>query len=349
MQCGWRKVDKNNTLLEFPPMNFNHLPKVELHLHLDCSLSYSVVSQIDPSITLEDYRTNFIAPAKCIDLMDFLKRAPRNYPLMQTEEHLRLVTLDLFEQLREDNVLYAEIRFAPLLHTERGLTAHEVVTAVESATAQAVHETGVEARIILCTLRFYSTEQSMETVKLVEDFRDSHVAAFDIAADTPGNVIDAHIAAFQYARDNGIPYTAHVGESRGVENVWDTIQAFAPPRFGHGVCSIEDPALLEYVKEQHIHLETCPSCNVQTNCYDTYADHPIDKLYRQGISVGVNTDARTICDLTLTKEYAKLNNVFGWDKEQFLRCNTSALEAAFIPEDTRKELTARLIEGYQQM
>ncbi len=328
-------------------MSFHHLPKVELHLHLDCSLSYPVVSQIDPSITRADYQDSFIAPAKCINLADFLTRAPSGIRLMQTEEQLRLVTFDLFEQLRRDRVLYAEIRFAPLLHIEKGLSAREVVASVEAATAQAVRSTGIEARIILCTLRFFSAEQSLETVHLVEDFRGTYVAGFDIAADTPGNVIDAHTAAFQYARDNRIPYTAHAGETRGLDNVWETVQHFVPSRLGHGVCSIEDPALLEHLRQQQIHLEACPTCNVQTNCYDTYADHPIDKLYRAGISVGVNTDTRTICNITLTQEYEKLNRVFGWEKEHFLHCNVNALRAAFIPEQTRKELMARLMESYQ--
>ena len=104
-------------------------------IHLDCSLSYRVVSRIDPSITLDDYTARFIAPPKCRDLTDFLARAPSSFPLMQTEEHLRLVTFDLFEQLAKDNMLYAEIRFAPLLHTEGGLSAHEVVASVERAAA----------------------------------------------------------------------------------------------------------------------------------------------------------------------------------------------------------------------
>jgi len=327
-------------------MSFQQIPKIELHLHLDCSLSYAVVSQIDPSITLEDYRSDFIAPVKCVDLMDYLTLAPSSYPLMQTEEQLRLVTLDLFEQLRKDNVIYAEIRFAPLLHTEKELSARTVVSAVEAATAEAVLSTGIEARLILCTLRYYSGAQSLETVQLVEEFAGTYVAAFDIAADTTGNVIDAHIAAFQYARDKGIPYTAHAGETRGVENVWDTVRQFAPSRLGHGVSSIEDPALLEHLREHQIHLEACPTCNVQTNCYDTYADHPIDRLYRAGISIGVNTDTRTISNVTLTEEYEKLNRAFGWEKDEFLQCNLHALQAAFIPESTRQNLITKLWDGY---
>jgi adenosine deaminase len=329
-------------------MDWTEVPKVELHHHLNCSLSYEVVSQIDPSITLEEYRTNFIAPAKCMDLADLLTRAPSSYPLMQTEEQLRLVTLDLFEQLRTDNVLYAEIRYAPLRHTERGLSAREVVASVEAATAEAVRSTGIEARIILCTVRSYSEAQSLETVRLVEDFRGTYVAGFDIAADEAGYPIDEHIAAFHYAREKRIPCTAHAGEARGPDSVWETLQHFAPSRLGHGVRSIEDPALVEHLRQKQIHLEICPTCNVQTNVYDTYADHPIDRLYRAGISVGVNTDGRTISDITLSEEYAKLHQAFGWDSEDFFHCNRNALQAAFVPDDVRDKLLARLADGYQR-
>lgn len=328
-------------------MEWAKLPKVELHLHLDCSLSYEVVSRIDPSITLEEYRSKFIAPAKCVDLTELLACAPSSYPLMQTEEQLRLVTFDLFEQLRRDNVIYAEMRFAPLLHTERGLSPRQVVASVEAATAEAVRSYGIEARIILCTLRYYSEAQSIETVKLVEEFRGTYVAGFDIAADKPGNVIDAHIPAFRYARDKGIPFTAHAGETRGPVIVWDTLKHFGPSRIGHGVRGIEDPALVEHLRQQQIHLEVCPSCNVQSDIFDTYADHPIDTFYRAGIPLSVNTDARTLVNVTLNQEYEKLHQTFGWDTKDFLQCNTNALNAAFVPDDVRDQLLERLADGYQ--
>ena len=327
-------------------MDWARFPKVELHLHLDCSLSYGVVSQIDPSITLEQFRTDFVAPAKS-DLTEYLKRAPSGFALMQTEEQLRLVTLDLFKQLQKDNVLYAEIRFAPLLHTERGLSPHQVVASVDATAAQAARNTGVEARIILCTLRYHSEAQSLETVRLVEDFRGTYVAGFDIAADKPGNVFDDHLAAFQYARDKGIPYTAHAGETRGLDNVQDTVRHFAPARLGHGVPCLESPALVEHIREYQIHLEVCPTSNIQTDTFETYADHPIDELYRAGISVGVNTDTRTISNITLGEEYEKLHKTFGWGAEDFFNCNRNALEAAFVPDNVRVRLMAQLVEGYQ--
>src|SRR5215470_4499542 len=134
-------------------MDYSKAPKVELHLHLDCSLSYEVVQLLKPSVTIEEYVQSFIAPPKCSDLADYIKRAINGFELMQTEEQLRLVTLDLFRQLKSDNVVYAEIRFAPLLHTSHGLTTGEVIQAVNEATEEGIKNYGVEAGIILCTLR----------------------------------------------------------------------------------------------------------------------------------------------------------------------------------------------------
>jgi adenosine deaminase len=111
-------------------MDYRQLPKIELHLHLDCSLSYKVVQQIDPAVSYEDYYHSFVAPPRCTDLVDYLKRAVKGFELMQTKEQLRLVTLDLFEQLKADHVIYAEIRFAPLLHLAKGLTPVDVVEIV---------------------------------------------------------------------------------------------------------------------------------------------------------------------------------------------------------------------------
>ena len=328
-------------------MDWTKLPKVELHLHLDCSLSYAVVSQIDPSIALETYRSDFVPPAKCTGLAEALRCAPSSFPLMQTEEHLRLVTFDLFEQLHAENTLYAELRFAPLLHTDNGLSPAQVVATVEEAVAEAIRDTGVEARLILCTVRRFSEAQSLETVRLVDQFRGTHVAGFDIAGDEAGFPIDAHIAAFRFARDNDLPRTAHAGEGAGPESVWETLEHFDPWRLGHGVRSIEDPALIEHLRLRQIHLEVCPTSNVLIDTYATYADHPIDKLYRAGLSVGVNGDARTLVPTTLGKEYAALHETFGWTAADFYQCNKNALQAAFLRADVRDMLMAQLAEGYQ--
>lgn len=328
-------------------MNINQLPKIELHLHLDCSLSYKVVRKLDPSITEADYRNDFIAPAKCYDLVDFLKRAVKGFSLMQTKEALQWVVEDLFEQLQADNVLYAEIRFAPFLHIEKGLTPPEVVQTIEAATASCVKNTGIEARLILCTLRHYTAEQSMATVQLVEQFAGSYVAGFDIAGDEAGCPITNHVDAFNYARAKGLHITAHAGEASGPASVWETLEHFKPTRIGHGARSIEDPLLVKHLKEKRIHLEICPSCNVQTSMYNAYADHPVDTLKKEGVSININTDCRTIVDVDLNREYDKLQTHFGWTKQDFLACNMDAVNAAFIPGALKDKLIGRLQAAYQ--
>ncbi len=327
----------------------SELPKVELHLHLDCSLSYEVVKRINPSVSEQEFLKDYIAPAKCLHLADFLTRAIKGIALMQTKEEIQLVVDDVFRQLKEDNVLYAEIRFAPLQHLEKGLTPYEVVAAAEEATASAVKQTGIEARLILCTLRHFTKLQSMDTVKLVEQFKGTHVAGFDIAADEAGFPIDNHVEAFKYTRKQGIYCTAHAGEASGADSVWETLEYFGPSRIGHGVRSIEDKKLVEHLRGNHIHLEVCPTCNVQINIYDEFKDHPIDELYKADVSVSINTDTRTITNTTLRKEYQKLEQVFGWTVEDFYNCNVNALQAAFITDDIRAGLLKKLREAYANL
>lgn len=327
-------------------MNYNNLPKIELHLHLDCSLSYKVVQQLNPTVTKEAYQTEFIGPAKCHDLADFITRAAKGIELMQTAEQLWMVTLDLFEQLQADQVIYAEIRFAPLLHLDQGLSSAEVVKIVNAAAIAGMEKTGIQAGLILATLRHYTEAQSMETVRLVEQFQGTHVVGFDIAADEAGFPIDQHIKAFQYAKKKGIPCTAHAGEARGADSVWETLRHFHPQRIGHGVRSVEDPELMAFLKSKDIHLEVCPTSNIQTAIYDTIEQHTVDKIYHSGVSMSINTDARTISNVTLTDEYQTLHRVFGWEKAHFFRCNLEAITHAFASEEVKEELKQKLMAGF---
>lgn len=325
---------------------FSALPKVELHLHLDCSLSYGVVQRIAPAISYEDYRAGFVAPPKCSDLADYISRAIKGVDLMQTEEHIRWVVLDLFEQLQKDHVIYAEIRFAPLLHTQQGLSPEAVVRIVDEATKEGSARTGVEANLILCTLRHFSEAQSMETVQLVEQFKGTHVVGFDIAADEAGFPIDNHLKAFEFARKHNLHVTAHAGEAKGPESVWETLRHFHPARIGHGVRSVEDPSLMAFLKQKCIHLEVCPTSNVQTNVVSDIRQHPADRIFKSGVSMSINTDARTISDVTLAAEYQTLENQFAWDKSHFLRCNVEAVRHAFLPEDRKAALVQQLEAAY---
>jgi adenosine deaminase len=319
------------------------LPKVELHLHLDCSLSYAAVARLDDSVSLEEYQREFIAPPRCTNLADFLTRAPRGFKLMQDEAALALVVEDLFEQLAADGVLYSEIRFAPLLHLERGLTPEQVVAAVDRATESCIRSSGIQARLILCTLRHFDREQGLVTANLVQQFRGSRVAALDIAGDEAGYPIDAQVPAFRFAIDHGLDRTAHAGEARGPDSVWETLREFQPSRIGHGVRSIEDPNLIDHLKRERIHLEVCPTSNLQTGISREFAEHAVDELYRAGVPLSISTDTRTITNITLTEEYRNLQEHFGWTSADLLACNQAAIDAAFIEESIKRELRERLV------
>ena len=154
-------------------MDYCHLPKVELHLHLDCSLSFEVVQQLAPFISKKVFEDSFIAPAKCLDLADYITRAAKGFELMQTKEQLQLVTLDLFKQLKQDRVIYAEIRFAPLQHALEGLSPMQVVEIVNETVHEGIRKYNIHVGVILCTLRHFSEAQSLETAHLVNTFKGS--------------------------------------------------------------------------------------------------------------------------------------------------------------------------------
>jgi len=322
-------------------MNFIEIPKVELHIHLDCSLSFDVVKKINPNITKPQFIDQFIG-TKCNSLKDYIKCADRAVELMQTKKELELVTSDLFKQLKEDNVIYAEIRFAPLLHLDKGLSSHEVVKIISQITKKESSKTGIDAGLILCTLRHYSEQQSMETVNLANDFKGSNVIGFDLAADEGGYPIKNHIKAFKFANDNNINCTAHAGEALGPESINETLDQLKPKRIGHGVRSFEDSGLIERLKQENIHLEICPTSNIVTKVYKDYLSHPIDELYKKGLSISISSDGRTISDTNLNKEYLLLSKYFHWNNKHFFDCNVNAINASFASEEIKTKVLETL-------
>ena len=243
-------------------------------------------------------------------------------------------------------MVYAEIRFAPLLHLQQGLSPEQVVEAVLAATKEGIQQSGVEARLILCTLRRFDEDQSLHTARLAEKFQGTLVAGMDIAGDEAGYPIDHHVKAFEFARNRGIPCTAHAGEAKGAGSIWETLSHLHPQRIGHGVRSIEDEKLMDFLLEKGIHLEVCPTSNIQVDVFQHMKDHPVDLLLNKGISLSINTDGRTLSDTTLEKEYGKLESAFGWTPEHFKKCNLQAISHAFAPPEVKEEIRRLLMAAY---
>jgi len=325
--------------------DFKKFPKVELHVHLDCCLSFDALKKINPKISLPTYKEKFIG-TNSSNLKDYIKCADIALEYMQTKQQLEIVVEDLFNQLKSDNIIYAEVRFAPLLHLKKGLNAEEVVKIVSEKTFIESKKSGIEVRLILCTLRHFNQKESLQTVELFNLFSNKNIVGFDLAADEAGYPLDNHLKAFQIARNSNILCTAHAGEVLGSQSILDTLQHLKPQRIGHGVRCIENDKLKEKIKKENIHLEICLSSNIVTKVFNSVKDHPVDKLYKYGISLSINTDGRTISDTDMNKEYALLNKYFNWNKKEFFESNIHAINASFSSTEVKERMIIKLNDYY---
>ena len=319
---------------------------VELHLHMDICMSYEAVAALDPAVDSDTYRRHFVGPERFDSLVSFLDSTERHVALLQTEEGLRTCMRDLRAQLAADNALHAEARFAPLRHIEGDLTAREVAEIVVEE-ARAWQRDGLSCAVILCSLRHYSEAESIGTAQLATALHSEDLpVAFDLAGDEAGYPLATHLPAFEIVRSAGTPFTVHAGEAAGAESVREVLDCLQPRRIGHGIRAVEDLDLVARLVREGVHLEACPSCNVQLSVVASMAEHPIDTLAEAGVSIGISTDQRAITDTTLTGEMRRLVEAFGWGRSVLARRQLDALEAAFVTEPKRARLRESLVGSW---
>ena len=321
------------------------LPKVELHLHLDISISYPVARRLVPDLSLDRYRRELQGPDRCPGLAAFLSTTTRQVELLQSEQALRWVTESLLSTLAAEGVAHAELRFAPLLHTAGALSPEAAVEAVLSAVNDTAAGLGMTASCILASLRHFDGESSTRTARLAARYHGETAVGFDLAGDEAGFPLRTHLPAFAVAKDAGVPLTVHAGEGAGPESVREVLREIAPARIGHGVRSAEDPDLVDHLAELGTHLELCPTCNVQLRVVPEMTAHPIDRLLRSGVSLSVSTDSRTSTVTTLPTEYERLAAAFGWGPAELRATNAMAARASFLPEAQRAALVERIAQA----
>lgn len=318
------------------------IKKVELHVHLDTCLSFQYMQKISPGIGLDEFHSTFIAPDRCRDLGDFISKIAPQIEILQTRKAITLAVDDLFQQLAADNVIYAEIRFAPLLHTVLGLTGEEIVETVISAIQHCSQLYSIEAGLLLCTLRHFTGPESMYTANLVLKYQGQGVVGLDLAADEAGSSLENHIEAFELVSHAGGNVIAHAGEACGAASIEETLDKLKVSRIGHGVRCIEDQRVIDRLIREEILLEICPSCNLVCNVFNTIEDHPVNLLKERGIRLNINTDARTVVNTTLNDEYQRLHDAFNWSTADFIRCNEHAIAASFIDNASKQRLLKKL-------
>lgn len=313
-------------------IDYKQIPKVELHVHLDGSVRPETAAEI----LKRDYnevKYEMIAKNKCIDLNDYLTKFSTPVEAMQTKESLSKVAYELATDLKNDNVIYAEIRFAPLKHLEKGLNKYEVIESV----LEGIARVDIKINLILCMMRGVSLEENMEVIDLAKHFYKKGVCAVDLAGAESIYPTSDYKDLFIYANKIGIPYTIHAGEADGYDSIKAAI-SFGAKRIGHGVQILEHEDLIKEVKEKDILLEVCPTSNVQTNISNSYKELPIKKIYDKGVVISINTDNRTVSNTNLYKEYINIVNNLDFNVDDIIKMNKDALKHAFLEETEKQEL-----------
>ena len=306
-----------------------NFPKIELHLHLDGSLAFSLLQEEDPSLTLKQV----VAKEKCEDLNEYLQKFSLPIAYLQTKEHLENACQALLQMLKEDHVLYAEVRFCPFYHTKQGLSMDEVVSIV----CESLKDSETNVKVLLCMMRGANEEENLSVLSCAQRFLNQGVVGVDLAGAEAVYPTKDYAFLFSKAKQLGIPFTIHAGEADGASSVECAIQ-FGATRIGHGIRSIEQKESIQALKEKKVTLEVCPTSNVQTNAVSTYFDHPIKTLYDQGVFVTINTDNRTVSNITLTEEYQKLKETFGFTEKDFIKMNEYAIASSFLKEEEKQEI-----------
>ena len=332
-------------------------PKALLHDHLDGGLRPATVIELAaqagyedlPSTDAAELTTWFRTAAHSGSLVRYLEPFAHTVAVMQTAAALHRVALECVVDLAADNVVYAEVRFAPELHTEGGLSLDEVVAAVLSGFSdgeKAAASTGrtIVVRCLVTAMRHGARSRAI--AELAIRHRDAGVVGFDIAGAEAGFPPSRHLDAFEFMRANNARFTIHAGEAFGLPSIHEAIAFCGADRLGHGVRIVEDIAVTPeggaelgrvagIVRDKRIPLEMCPSSNVQTGAVDSIADHPFDLLARLRFRVTVNTDNRLMSDTSMSLEMARLVEAFGYGWSDLERFTINAMKSAFIHFDER--------------
>ena len=328
------------------------LPKVLLHEHLDGvlrpstvidlakSIHYMLLPSEDP-VALGEW---FHRGANQGSLPEYLKGFAHTIAVMQTEEALERVAYEQAQDLSLDGVIYFETRFAPIFHTQRGLTHQQVVSAVLKGMERGRKDFGISSGLIICAMR--NMDVSLDMAELAVDFRQRGVVGFDLAGEEGGYPPKKHVEAFHYIQRQNFNITVHAGEGYGKESIWQAIQYCGAHRIGHGTRLIDDIAvadgkvvklgeLAQYVLDKRIPLEICLLSNVHTGAARSLEEHPFRVLFREKFRVTLNTDNRLMSNTTMSKEFAAAEDAYGLSIDDFEKITINAMKSAFLPYDRR--------------
>ncbi|MBQ7888683.1 MAG: adenosine deaminase [Erysipelotrichaceae bacterium] len=330
-----------------------NLGKVELHLHLDGSLdmetAYRLAKErnvIDETWTYDQFKTKMMVPSDNPSLEECLKCFDFPIAIMQDKEALSECTYTLIRNLNELGLIYAEIRFAPQVHCQKGLSQDEVIEAVLDGKKRAEKDfPNIKTGIINCCMTYgnakINEEANLETIRATKRFLGKGVVAADLAgAEGLCPILDFK-PLFDLAKELEVPYTIHAGEAGPASFVKDAMDMGAW-RIGHGGHCTEDPEVLQEVIDKGIVLEVCPTSNIQCHCQPSYEEHAIIELFRKGAHVTINSDNMTLSRVNTHSEIDKAMTLMGFSEADIRKMTEYAIQAAFLSDEEKAELMKKI-------
>ena len=330
------------------------IPKVELHDHLDGGLRPQTIIELADEQGIADLPSRdpvelaawFHRGANRKSLALYLKGFSVTVSVMQTREALRRVAFEAMEDLAAENIVYVEIRFAPIQHLALGLNLEAVVEAVLTGLDEGSKQFNIAYGLILCAMRHQNADYSLEIAELAVAFQDRGVVGFDIAGDELGHPPKRHLDAFQYIRNKNFNITIHAGEAFGPESIWQAVQICGTHRIGHGTRLIEDivaqgtriehmGSLAHFLKDKRIAFEMCLSSNLQTGVAKSIEEHPFNILYKNSFRVLLCTDNRLMSNTTLSKEMLLASESYALTLRDLEKLTINAMKSAFLHYNDR--------------
>jgi adenosine deaminase len=331
------------------------LPKTDLHCHLDGSLRIATILELAQQqrvrLPAEDPDRLFrliYAGDVCRSLDDYLKAFDITLAVMQTEEALYRTAYELVEDCARENVRYLEVRYSPMLHTQRGLKLAPIVEAVIQGLRAGERDFGVRSGVILCGIRSINPESSLRMAELCVAFKNRGVIGFDLAGAEYNYPAKDHKQAFQLILNNNVNCTAHAGEAYGPESIAQAIHYCGAHRIGHATRLRENGDLLNYCNDHRIPLEICLSSNVQTRAAPDLASHPLPFFYSYGLRVTINTDNRLVTDTTVSKELLLIHREYGLELADLKELIISGFKSAFLPYREKADLLKKVTRELEQ-
>ncbi|HBL5919934.1 TPA: adenosine deaminase, partial [Clostridioides difficile] len=293
---------------------FENLPKIDLHCHLDGSvrvetmLDIAIKEKIDlPSNNMDEIKKLAKVSFNCTSLDEYLEKFDLPLKVMQSKENLKRITFELLEDASRENVKYIEIRFAPLLHTQKGMSVKNIIEGIIEGIREAESIYDIKGNLILGCMRTMTSKEALLVIEEGKSFVNKGVVAVDLCGPEKEGFCKEYKDVFKLAREYGYKVTIHAGEAASGENVLDAINILKADRIGHGVKIKDHKKAYNLVKDKKILLELCPTSNVQTKTVDSYEAHPFYTFYKDNLHVSINTDNRTVSDINLSSE---LNVIF---------------------------------------